>query len=362
MPPPTTLVLAQILTSMLSNDSSVAELLRRQATFLEDTTLPAPLQARGAAIFHHALFTETPNAIPAGKPVIEILRKTVVRAGELYLENERGPVVKSEGDDGVGVEQAAKHGGDEDEEEGVQDGEAARMGQAMKDDRCTAKETSARAGRKRMRKEEEEDSNVDDPDGDDFNAESQRATEVIAIRPNRQIHDKISALVAANAAKTLPARIALEKKRSERARLKVSSTSTRSESMAPFTDTAAQSTSTSSTSNTHPEGDIPLAKPRSKRNTTPPPKRFGTHRKRRVRAPPTFSSLRALPFPPHLTPEVEQPKPSLIVVLSIPHLGAVVKALGSNGPEKKKRKKVKKSELSSEFVRDEDDDDDEDEE
>jgi hypothetical protein len=174
MPPPITLVLAQLLTSTLSNDSSVAELLRRQVTFLEDTTLPAALQARGAAIFHHALFTETPNAIHAGEPVVEILRKTVVRAGELYLENERGPVVKSEGDDGVGVEQAAKHGGDEDEEEGVQDGEAARMGQAMKDDRRTAKETSARAGRKRTRKEEEEDSSVDDPDGDDFNAESQR--------------------------------------------------------------------------------------------------------------------------------------------------------------------------------------------
>jgi hypothetical protein len=34
----------------------------------------------------------------------------------------------------------------------------------------------------------------------------------------------------------------------------------------------------------------------------------------------------------------------------------VVKVLGSNEPAQKKRKKVKKSELSSEFVRDEDED------
>jgi hypothetical protein len=357
MPPPTTLVLAQLLTSTLSNDSSVAELLRRQATFLEDTTLPAPLQARGAAIFHHALFTETPNAIHAGELVVSILRKTVVRAGELYLENERGPVVKSEGDDGVSVDQAARHGGDEDEEEGVQDGEAARMRRAMKDDGRTAKETSARAGRKRTRKEEEEDSSVDDSDGDDFNAESQRATDVIAIRQNRQIHDKISALVAANAAKTLPARIALEKKRSERAKSKASPPSTLSEPMVPFTDTVAQPPSNSSTSNTHPESGTPLTKPRSKRNTTPPPKRFGTHRERRIRAPPTFSSLPTLFAPP----AIEQPKPSLIIILSIPHLGAVVRTLGSKEPAKKKRKKVKKSELSSEFVRDEDEDAEEEE-
>jgi hypothetical protein len=46
----------------------------------------------------------------------------------------------------------------------------------------------------------------------------------------------------------------------------------------------------------------------------------------------------------------------LIIILSIPHLGAVVKALGSKEPAKKKRKKVKKSALSSEFVRDEDED------
>jgi hypothetical protein len=69
-----------------------------------------------------------------------------------------------------------------------------------------------------------------------------------------------------------------------------------------------------------------------------------------------LSSLPSRPAPPHLTPEIEQPKPSLIVVLSIPHLGAVVKVLGSNEPAQKKRKKVKKSELSSEFVRDEDED------
>jgi hypothetical protein len=360
MPPPTTLVLAQLLTSILSNDSSVAELLRRQATFLEDTTLPAPLQARGAAIFHHALFTETPNAIHAGEPVVEILRKTIVGVGELYLENERGPVVKSERDDGVGVEQAAKHSGDGHGEEGVRGGEAARMGQATKDDGRTAKETSAQAGRKRTRDEQDEDSSVDDPDSDAFNArdaESQRATDVIAIRQNRQIHDKISALVAANAAKTLPARIALEKKRSERAKSKASPPSTLSEPMVPFTDTVAQPPSNSSTSNTHPESGTPLTKPRSKRNTTPPPKRFGTHRERRIRAPPTFSSLPTLFAPP----AIEQPKPSLIIILSIPHLGAVVRTLGSKEPAKKKRKKVKKSELSSEFVRDEDEDAEEEE-
>jgi hypothetical protein len=358
MPPPITLVLAQLLTSTLSNDSSVAELLRRQTTFLEDTTLPAPLQARGAAIFHHALFTETPNAIHAGEPVVEILRKTIVGVGELYLENERGPVVKSEGGDGVSAEQPAKHGGDGHEEDGVRDGEAGRMGQAMKDDECTAKETSARAGRKRTRDEQDGVGSVDDPDSDAFNArdaESQRTTDVIAIRPNRQIHDEISALVAANAAKTLPARIALEKKRSERAKSKASSCSTFSEPTAPFTDTVVQPPSNSSTSNTHPEGGTPLTKPRPKRNTTPPPKRFGTHRERRIRAPPTFSSLRTLPAPP----AIEQPKPSLIVVLSIPHLGAVVKALGSKEAGKRKRKKVKKSELSSEFVRDEDEEEEE---
>jgi hypothetical protein len=360
MPPPTTLVLAQLLTSTLSNDSSVAELLRRQATFLEDTTLPAALQARGAAIFHHALFTETPNAIHAGESVVEILRKTIVRIGELYLENERGPVVKSEGGDGVGVEVAAKEGSGVHDEDGVRREEAARMGQAKKDDRRTAEGTSARAGRKRTRDEQDEDSSVDDPDSNDFNAreaESQRATDIIAVRPNRQIHDKISALVAANTTKTLPARIALEKKRSERAKSKASSSSTFSEPMAPFTDTAAQSTSASSTDNTNLEGSTPLTKSRSKRNTSPPPKRFGTHRKRRVRAPPTFLS-RALPTLP-APPAIEQPKPSLIVVLSIPHLGAVVKTLGSKEPAKKKRKKVKKSELSSEFIRDEDEEEEE---
>jgi hypothetical protein len=273
MPPPITLVLAQLLTSTLSNDSSVAELLRRQATFLEDTTLPAALQARGAAIFHHALFTETPNAIHTGESVVGILRKTIVSVGELYLENERGPVVKSERDDGVGVEVAAKEGNGVHDEDGVRREEAARMGQAKKDDGHTTEGTSARAGRKRTR---------DEQDSDAFNArdaESQRTTDVITIRPNRQIHDKISALVAANAAKTLPARMALEKKRSSRAKSKVSSPSTLSEPTAPFTDTAAQPLSTSSADNTNPEDGT---KPRPERNTTPPPKRFGTHRNRRI--------------------------------------------------------------------------------
>jgi hypothetical protein len=89
MPHPTILVLSQILTSTLSTDPSVAELLRRQATFLEDDTLPADLKERGAANFHHALFTETPNAIRAGDKVVEVLRRTIIAVGSLYLGMER---------------------------------------------------------------------------------------------------------------------------------------------------------------------------------------------------------------------------------------------------------------------------------
>jgi hypothetical protein len=306
MPPPITLVLAQVLTSTLSNDSSVAELLQRQATFLEDTTLPAALQARGAAIFHHALFTETPNAIHTGEPVVGILRKTIVSVGELYLGNDRGPVVESEEaiQDVVSVEQATTEGDDVHGEEDVLEEEAAGVGHATKEDGRTAKGTSARAGRKRMRDEQDEDSSVDDPDNNDLSArhtDSETVTDAIAIRPTRQIHDKISALVAANAAKTLPARLALEKKRSERAKSKVSSPSTLSEPMVPFTDTVAQPPSNSSTSNTHPEGGTPLTKPRPKRNTTPTPKalRDSSQAPRPRSANIHISSNSACPYPPH---------------------------------------------------------------
>jgi hypothetical protein len=85
MPAPTTLVLAQILTSTLSTDSSVAELLRRQANFLEDHTLSADLKERGAVLFHHALFTETPDAIRAGGKLVDVLRRTIIAVGDLYL-------------------------------------------------------------------------------------------------------------------------------------------------------------------------------------------------------------------------------------------------------------------------------------
>jgi hypothetical protein len=96
LPPPTNVVLAQILTSTLSTDSSVAELLRRQATFLEDDTLPVGFKERGTAIFHHALFTETPNMIRAEGEVVDVLRWTIIAVGDLYFENDGGTAIKSE--------------------------------------------------------------------------------------------------------------------------------------------------------------------------------------------------------------------------------------------------------------------------
>jgi hypothetical protein len=168
MPPPTTVVLSQILTSTLSTDSSVAEFLRRQATFLEDDTLPADLKERGAAIFHHALFTETPDAIRAGDKVVEVLRRTIIAVGSLYLGMERGMQ-----DEGTRIEETSMH--------------TAHKQTREVDDTNGVAHLSVQPQRKRTQKDSDEDPESDSTSLHVHDAESKAIRKVIAIRPGRQV-------------------------------------------------------------------------------------------------------------------------------------------------------------------------------
>jgi hypothetical protein len=168
MPHPTILVLSQILTSTVSTDSSVAEFLRRQATFLEDDTLPADLKERGAAIFHHALFTETPNAIRAGDTVVEVLRRTIIAVGGLYLGMERGMQ-----DEGTRIEGTSMH--------------TAHKQTREVDDKNGVAHLSVQPKRKRTQKDSDGDPESDSTSSHVRDAESKAIRKVIAIRPGRRV-------------------------------------------------------------------------------------------------------------------------------------------------------------------------------
>jgi hypothetical protein len=79
----------RILEGTLSNDISVAELLRRQKTFAADSELPPELQARGQSFFNTALYTDTPATLREGREVVAILRRTMEAIGSLYLEHQQ---------------------------------------------------------------------------------------------------------------------------------------------------------------------------------------------------------------------------------------------------------------------------------
>jgi hypothetical protein len=80
-------VAARMANESLSNDTSVGELLRREATFLERNDLPADLYARGKEISHNALYTKCPTAFRAKERILPILLSTLEAIEELYEAN-----------------------------------------------------------------------------------------------------------------------------------------------------------------------------------------------------------------------------------------------------------------------------------
>jgi hypothetical protein len=89
IPPTIDDISKRILEGTLTNDISVAELLRRQKTFAADSELPPELQARGQSFFNTALYTDTPATLREGREVVAILRRTMEAIGSLYLEHQQ---------------------------------------------------------------------------------------------------------------------------------------------------------------------------------------------------------------------------------------------------------------------------------
>jgi hypothetical protein len=328
MPHPTILVLSQILTSTLSTDPSVAELLRRQATFLEDDTLPADLKERGAANFHHALFTETPNAIRAGDKVVEVLRRTIIAVGSLYLGMERGMQDEGTRIEGTSMHTAHKQTWGVDDKNGVAD-------------------LSVQPKRKRTQKDSDGDPESDSTSLHVRDAESKTIRKVIAIRPGRQVivpkgpsvrnaSRYTSTVSAAGAAGT--AKPASVHKNPNASTTKSPSIVHLAPSAAPpayhARRTTAQYTSiygTRGPSASHRPRTLP--KPHAKRGALELPKFTPTFILARLKA--SISS-----------PAPTKPK-SLMVVLSVPNLGDVVKALNVKDVDvgkKRKRGKMNKNE------------------
>lgn len=92
----------EILDGTLSNDASVAELLRQQESFDPDNELSPDLQARGRGLFNTALFTDTPAALKEGKAVVTVLRRTIEAIGTLYLEHNRRQAIDHESNNSGG--------------------------------------------------------------------------------------------------------------------------------------------------------------------------------------------------------------------------------------------------------------------
>jgi hypothetical protein len=106
-------VAARMANGTLSNDTSVGELLRREATFLAKSDLPAPLYERGKDIFHNALYTECPTAFHAKQRILPILLNTLEAIEGLYEEHKQGQVTGDVQDSGVSEnENEVAHGED----------------------------------------------------------------------------------------------------------------------------------------------------------------------------------------------------------------------------------------------------------
>ncbi|EAT84067.2 hypothetical protein SNOG_08899 [Parastagonospora nodorum SN15] len=101
----------QIINSTLGDGASVAELLRRQATFLSDTELPTELRSRGLELFNTALFTDTPATSQARRSVVTVLRHTIEAIEALYIGSDRQQAAVREAD----KSQGSAMGGIEDE-------------------------------------------------------------------------------------------------------------------------------------------------------------------------------------------------------------------------------------------------------
>jgi hypothetical protein len=316
MPPPTTLVLSQILTSTLSTDSSVAELLRRQATFLEDDTLPVALKERGDAIFHHALFTETPNAIHAGGSVVEVLRRTIIAVGGLYLGEKRGMQ-----DEGTRPEGTIMH--------------TAHKRTREADDKNSVADLSVQPKRKRTQKDSDSDPESDSNSLRLRDGESKPTREVIAIQPGRRVivPKGPSARKASRYTSTVSAAGAAKP-------ASVHTNPNASMTESPFIDYLAPSTAPA----THHTRLI-TAQFNSIYGTRGP---SASHRPQTLAKPHTKRGALE-----SLHPAPTKPK-SLVVILSIPNLGDVVKALDvkqmDTGKQMKRRKATKNEGSTREFI------------